>query len=64
MKISLCSFLDPPVTASLFGPNILLSNFFSNTFSLCSSDHVRDRVSHPYTTTGNITIPYTLILLF
>jgi hypothetical protein len=28
---SLCSFLQPPVTSSLFGPNILLSALFSNT---------------------------------
>jgi hypothetical protein len=26
---SLCSFLQPPVTSSLFGPNILLSTLFS-----------------------------------
>jgi hypothetical protein len=31
---SLCSFLQPPVTSSLFGPNILLSAPFSNTLSL------------------------------
>jgi hypothetical protein len=34
---SLCSFLYPPVTLSLFDPNILLS--------LCSSLNVRDHVS-------------------
>jgi hypothetical protein len=33
---SQCSFLQPPVTSSLFGPNIL-STLFSNTLSLCSS---------------------------
>jgi hypothetical protein len=42
---SACSFLQPPVTLSLFGPNILLS-----TLSLCSSLNVRDQVSHPYKT--------------
>jgi hypothetical protein len=31
---SLCSFLQPPVTSSLFGLNILLSTLFSNTLSL------------------------------
>jgi hypothetical protein len=31
---SLCSFLQPPVTSSLFGPNILLNTLFSNTFYL------------------------------
>jgi hypothetical protein len=38
--------LQPPVTSSLFGPNILLSALFSNTLSLCSSLNVRDQVSH------------------
>jgi hypothetical protein len=32
---SLCSFLQPPVTSSLFCPNILLSTLFSDTLSLC-----------------------------
>jgi hypothetical protein len=31
------SFLQPPVTSSLLGPNILLSTLFPNTFILCSS---------------------------
>jgi hypothetical protein len=30
---SLCSFLQPPVTLSLLGPNILLSTLFSNTLN-------------------------------
>jgi hypothetical protein len=34
---SLCNFLQPPVTSSLFGPNILISTQFSNTPNLCSS---------------------------
>jgi hypothetical protein len=33
---SLCSFLHPPVTPSLFGSNILLSILFSNTLSFSS----------------------------
>jgi hypothetical protein len=49
---SLCSILHPPVTPTLFGPNILLSTLFSNTLSLCSYLNVRDQVSHPYRTTG------------
>jgi hypothetical protein len=40
----LCSFLQPPVTSSLFGPNILFSNLFSITLSLCSSLKVRENV--------------------
>jgi hypothetical protein len=31
---SFCSFLHPPVTSSLFGPNIFLSTLFSNTLSI------------------------------
>jgi hypothetical protein len=31
---SLCNFLDSPVTASLFSPNVLLVTLFSNTLSL------------------------------
>jgi hypothetical protein len=46
MKSSLCSPLQPPVTSSLFGPDILLSTLFSNTLSLRSSRKVRDEVLH------------------
>jgi hypothetical protein len=53
---SLCSFLQPRVISSLFGPNILLSTLFSNTLSLCSSLNVRDQVSHPYKTTSKIIV--------
>jgi hypothetical protein len=51
-RSSLCSFLQPPVTSSLFGPNILLNTLFSYTLSLCSSLNVRDQVSHPHRNTG------------
>jgi len=37
---------------------------FSNTLSLHSSLNVRDHVTQPYSTTGNITILYILILRF
>jgi hypothetical protein len=49
---SSCSFLQPSVTSSLFGPNILLSSLFSNTLNLCYSLNVRDHISHSYKTTG------------
>jgi hypothetical protein len=61
---SLCSVLQSPVTSSLFGPNILLSTLFSNTFSLRSSLNVRDQVWHPYRSTGKITVLYILIFMF
>jgi hypothetical protein len=51
---SSCSFLEPPVTSSLLGPNILLSTLFSNTLSLCSSLKIRDHVSHRYRTTEKL----------
>jgi hypothetical protein len=44
---SLCSFLQPPVTSSLFSPNILFSTLFSNT---------TDKVAHPYRTTGKLVL--------
>jgi hypothetical protein len=53
LSFSLCSFLQPPVTSSLFCANILLSTLFSSTLNLCSSLNVRDQVSHPYTSLRN-----------
>jgi len=58
---SLCNLLLSPVTSSLLGPNILLSNTFSNTLSFLSSLSVSDQVSHPYKTTGKIVVLYILI---
>jgi hypothetical protein len=58
---SLCSVLQPPVTSSLFGPNILLSTMFSKTLSLCSSLKVRVQDSYPYKTTGKVIVLYILI---
>jgi hypothetical protein len=56
---SLCSLLQPPVTSSFFGPNILL-----NTLSLCSFLNVRDEVSHPLRNTGKIMVLYILTFMF
>jgi hypothetical protein len=55
---SLCCLLQPLITSPLFGPNILRSILFSNTFLLrvCSSLNVRDQVSHPYKTTSKILV--------
>ena len=50
--------------ASLLGPNIRLRILFSNILSLRSSLHVRDHASHPYSTTGNIIVLYTLVFKF
>ena len=54
---SLCNLLHSPVTSSLLGPNIFLSTLFSNTLSFLSSRCVNNQVSHPYKTTGKITVP-------
>jgi hypothetical protein len=59
---SLCNFLHDP-SSSLLGPNIL-NTLFSKTLSLCSSPNVRDQVSHPYSTTGKITVLCILIFIF
>ena len=61
---SLCSLLHFPVTSSLPGLNILLNTMFSNTLSFLSSLNVSDQVSHPYKTTGKITVLYILIFQF
>jgi hypothetical protein len=53
-QLLVLQFLEPPVTLSYFGPNILLSTLFSNTYSRYSSLNVGDRVSCPYRTTGKI----------
>jgi hypothetical protein len=57
---SLCSFLQSPITSTLFSQNIL-NTLFSNTLSLCSSLNVRDQALHTYRTTGKIRILYILI---
>jgi hypothetical protein len=60
---SLCSFLQPPVTSSLFGP------FSSAPCSETSSVYVpllvsRDQASHPYRATGKIILWYIIIFTF
>jgi hypothetical protein len=42
---SLCNLLQPPVTSSLLGPNILLGTLFSNTITLCYTLNMRERKS-------------------
>jgi hypothetical protein len=59
-----CSFLNPPVTLSLLGPNILPSTLFPNTLNLCYSLNVRDHFSYPYRSAGKIKILYVLIHTF
>ena len=61
---SLCSFLYSPVTSSLLGPSTLLNTLFSNTLSLRSPLNVRDKVSHPYKTAGQITVLHIFFYLY
>jgi hypothetical protein len=58
MKLLIMQFSPPSHHSIPFSPNILLSTLFSNTLSICSSLTVRDRVSHPYRTTGKIIVLY------
>jgi hypothetical protein len=53
-----------PVTSFHFSPNILLSTLFSNTLRLWTSLNLRDKVSHPYKTTGKIIVLYILTFIF
>jgi hypothetical protein len=58
-KIQAVKFVMQFSPRSLFLPfrsKYLLNTLFSKTLSLCSSPKVRDQVSHPYSTTGKITI--------
>jgi hypothetical protein len=54
MKLLVMQLSPSFVTSSLFSPSTLLSTLFSNTFTLCFSLNIRDKVSHPYRTTGQI----------
>ena len=56
--------VEPSPFSSLLGPNIRLRILFSNIHSLDSSLNVRDHVSQPYSTTGNIIVLYILIFKF
>jgi hypothetical protein len=41
-----------------------INTLFSETLSLCSSLEMKDQVSHPYNTTGKITVLYILVFNF
>jgi hypothetical protein len=64
MNITTVQLSHSAITSSFLGPNILLSTLFSNTLHLRSSLNVRDQVSHPYKTTGRITVLYILTFKF
>jgi hypothetical protein len=52
-----------PFTFSVLGPNISPSTLFANTFTFCSSQSMRDRVSYPYETTREIAVLYVLLFV-
>ena len=60
---TICTFPHFPFTSPLLGPNILLSTLLSNALCLRSSLNVRDQASHPYKTTGKITVLCILIFI-
>jgi hypothetical protein len=63
-SFSLCSFIQHPVTSSLFGPNTLLSTLFWKNLSSCSFLNIRDKVSNTYRTTGKIKVFHMLMFTF
>jgi hypothetical protein len=62
MKFIIMQF-SPRFVFLPLGPHIL-KTLLSKSLSLCSSFKVRDQVSHPYSTTGKITVLYILIFRF
>ena len=60
---SLWSLLHSPFSSHL-SPNIRHRTLFSNNLNLRSSLNVRDHISQPYSTTGNIIVLYILIFKF
>jgi hypothetical protein len=56
--------LQPPVTSSLFGPNILVRALFSNTLSLSVCSCLMSEVKLLYKTTVKITVFYVSIFTF
>jgi len=64
MKLLTMCLLHSPVTLSFSDPSIFLNALFWNTLSLCSSQNVRDQVSHPHETTGKTTSLCILSFIF
>jgi hypothetical protein len=63
MNLLIMRFFQPPVTSSIFCPNILCSTLFSDTLILHSYRNVTDQVSHPYRTTDKIIVLHILIFM-
>ena len=52
-----------PFTFSVLCPSIFPSTLFSDTFTLCSSLSMKDHISYPYKTTGEIAVLYILMFI-
>jgi hypothetical protein len=63
LSFLLCRFRQSSVIFSLFRPKFLCT-LFSNILSLRSSFNLRDKVSHPYKTTGKIIILHKYIFVW
>lgn len=57
-------FAHPTGTSSRFVPSVFLSILFLNTFCLCSFIKLWYQFSHPYKTTGKVTVLYISIVMF
>jgi hypothetical protein len=51
------------VTLSVLDSYIPLSTLFSNTLTSCYSLNVRDRVSHPYKSTGRFILNFNFLVV-
>jgi len=60
---TLCTFLHPPVTFSLTRQTAS-SATYSPTLSLPPPINITVHVSHPYESTGEVTVPYILTFIF
>jgi hypothetical protein len=59
MMLLIMQFSPASFTSSLLGPNILiLKTLSSDTPNLCTTNRVRDQVSHPYETTCKVIVRY------
>jgi hypothetical protein len=53
-----------PIISSALESNILLSNLFSYTISVCSSLHIRNQVSYPFELTVKVIVLHILMFVF
>jgi len=59
----LCNFFSIPFVSPFCAQIYFPCTLFSNTFTLCSTLSMRDHVSYPYKTTGEIAVRYILMFM-